>query len=237
MKITDIIFNTLSIITLSGFSPFEAGLALNYAPFIFILLVILRGPWKVYSDILRGRWKITAKSELASWLGFAVVCELVIISKGTDGDAAALLAMLIGGCSGSIFGGITVGRILDSFRLLRRSVVIKAHPSAVVTMRRDNMELTDEMASDSVIFSMVYIALHLTLAFILSFETADFAQALLIAAASLNGSAWYAVLCTGSLSGLSLLSAPMQLFIISIRFFLFILCIFQNFKKSASVDK
>ena len=231
MELCDKIFEAVSCLTLSGFSAGEQAFALRFAPAVLLLLLLVRGPYDFYAALLRpgrfcdraysnnayrnnaasGKTYLTGVGEFAAWLAFSAVICGVVLSAGTNGEAAALCAMLVGGCVVSPGGGLGIGRILDSFRLVGRSVVLKGHPEAVTVMRRGGRVLSVEQAERSAERVMFYFLAQLLLAFVLSFETADFAQSLLLSAGALNGSAWFQVLCCGEISGLELLSGGMKL--------------------------
>ncbi|MDO5444654.1 MAG: hypothetical protein Q4F31_03420 [Eubacteriales bacterium] len=209
----DKVLNIVSLITQSGFSSPERR-AVSIIPIAAIVfLVLFRGPFNIYYALLRRRIKTAPKGEITAYALFCAVIAAVVISGKTNGEAAALTAMLVGGCTVSPGGGIGLSRILDSFALVGRSIVLKGHPDAVVVMRRDSRILPDHAAMHSAIMMMRYFLIHLVVAFVLSFETADFAQALLLSAGAVNGSGLIMLLCIGEIPGLSLLSGGMKLFL------------------------
>lgn len=83
------------------------------------------------------------------------------------------LLMFIGGCSSSTSGGIKVVRILILFQLLKRSLLIKLHPRAVVSIKLDNKAIPADTISAVANFVFFYVAIFFVGTILISLENFD----------------------------------------------------------------
>lgn len=213
MSFSDYVLNIVSTVTLAGFSGWEQKVALLYPVAVLIIFIAARGPYDIYISLFNRKKSKINWLETLCWVTFCVFAALSYCVTNLSRDAISLVVALVGGCVVSPFGGFGIGRIINSFILTGRTVVLKGHPDSVVSMRRDGRQLSKEKALDDALFIMVYFAAHLTVAFVLCFNTADFSQALLISAAALNGSGWIIALGNAGIPGIELLSGGMKLFV------------------------
>ena len=189
-KTIDILYSLVSALTFSGLSGWAEALT-AWGPFVIgtVCFFMVAPPWA----FLRKKQHL---SEALFWLGLLVLCALFRLPVPESGRGVALLLMLAGGCEGSLSGGFRAGPLLNSLRLMKRSIILKAHPSAVVGLRRDGEVLETEKASDDALSVIVYMALHLILSFFLCFGMEDFSEAMLLSAAALGNNGWILLLLT-----------------------------------------
>jgi len=85
-----------------------------------------------------------------------------------------LLLFFIGGCSSSTAGGIKVIRVFVLIKLIKRTIGMKLHPSAVVTVKvNDNKILPGDTVSGIASFVFLYIFLIFAGSILLSLENID----------------------------------------------------------------
>lgn len=85
-----------------------------------------------------------------------------------------LLLFFIGGCSSSTAGGIKVIRIFVLMKLIKRTIGMKLHPSAVVTVKvNGNKILPGDTVSGIASFVFLYICLIFAGSILLSLENID----------------------------------------------------------------
>lgn len=81
-----------------------------------------------------------------------------------------LLIMLIGSCAGSTAGGMKVIRISMVFKMSRRTIRAAGHPQKVEVVRIDRKAVDETTLSQVAQFALMYIAVWLVGAFLLSFD-------------------------------------------------------------------
>lgn len=187
-KIINIVYSLVSVLTLSGLSEYAKQITALYPPAVAALCLLLWGPWKLL--------KKEGITEALIWGGIVALCALFTCFIPESGRGTALLLMLVGGCEGSLAGGFRAGPFLNSLRLMKRSIVLKAHPNAIVSLRRDKAPLSIEKASDDSFNVILYLAIHLILSFFLCFGMSDFSEAMLLTAAALGNNGWVLLLFT-----------------------------------------
>ena len=70
-----------------------------------------------------------------------------------------LLLFFIGGCGSSTAGGIKVVRILVLLKLVKRSIGTRLHPNAVIKVKLQNNNLSNDLVSNVISFVFLYIVL------------------------------------------------------------------------------
>lgn len=80
------------------------------------------------------------------------------------------ILMFIGGSSNSTAGGIKVIRIAVLFSVLKRNIVKRLHPNAVVQVRLDKNAVPAKTASDVICFIFIFLITFLVGAILLTFE-------------------------------------------------------------------
>ena len=75
-----------------------------------------------------------------------------------------------GGCAGSTAGGIKVIRVIAFFKIVRRGLTEKLHPSAVVSLKVGGKPMREETVSSISTFLLLYFGLCLAGGFIVSFS-------------------------------------------------------------------
>ncbi|MEG0291188.1 MAG: potassium transporter TrkG [Anaerovoracaceae bacterium] len=76
----------------------------------------------------------------------------------------------VGGCSSSTGGGIKVIRVLILGKLIKRSIAIRIHPTAVVKVKINNTVLPRAVVANVSNFVFLYVALVFLTGFVLSFD-------------------------------------------------------------------
>lgn len=190
------VFAAASFLTLSGLSDTAVALVLRARWAVALAVLLLYSPLDLWGALLRRRQH--GKSEAIFYAALLAAGILFLLLDEGSAPGVALLWMLVGGCERSLSGGFRAGPLLDSFKLLGSSVTLRTHPNAVPVLRRDGELLSRETASDHALAVVFYMAVHLTASFLLSFGTASFSDAMLLAAAALGNVGWILLLCTGS---------------------------------------
>lgn len=87
----------------------------------------------------------------------------------------SILFMLyfVGGCTSSTSGGIKVLRILVYAKMVKRSLILRLHPSAIVPIKVNDRQVSGDTVSHMSGFLFLYIGLGLLTMFIISFDGYD----------------------------------------------------------------
>lgn len=104
----------------------------------------------------------------------------------TTGKAILLLLMFIGGSSGSTSGSIKVIRIVIFFKLIRRGIYKRLHPTAVVPIKLGGRNVSADVVSEIVSFFFLYIGLFILGALVVSLENVDLITAISSSAACIG---------------------------------------------------
>lgn len=208
-KTIDILYSVVSALTLSGLSPWAESLC-AWSPLAVgtVFLLLCAPPWRV---LRKGQ----NRSEALFWCALLLLGALFRLLVPESGRAVALLLMLLGGCEGSLSGGFHAGPLLNSLRLMKRSIILKAHPNAVVGLRRDGAVLDTQNASDETLGVISYMAAQLLLSFFLCFGMDDFSEAMLLSAAALGNNGWILLLLSDA-SPAALLGSGGKLFLMPV---------------------
>ena len=91
----------------------------------------------------------------------------------------------IGGCTSSTGGALKVIRVVILAKMVWRSFTTRIHPSAVVTIKVNQKPLPSQIANSVVSYTLIFFAIFLTGAFLLSFDALDFETAFHTASAML----------------------------------------------------
>ncbi len=83
------------------------------------------------------------------------------------------LLMFVGGCSSSTSGSIKVIRIIVLFKLIRRGIYKRLHPTAVVPVRLAGKNISSEVVSAIASFLFLYITVFILGTLIISIENVD----------------------------------------------------------------
>ncbi|MGI6731461.1 MAG: TrkH family potassium uptake protein [Anaerovoracaceae bacterium] len=83
------------------------------------------------------------------------------------------LLMFIGGNSFSTSGGIKIGRVLILYQLLKRSIQMKLHPRAIVSIKVDHKAVPNETVAGVTNFVFLYIFIFVAGTILLSLENFD----------------------------------------------------------------
>lgn len=83
------------------------------------------------------------------------------------------LLMLIGGCSASTGGGIKVIRILVVLKLIKRSVKVRLHPNAIISIKINEKKLNIDTVSDIANFVFLHIFVVAISTLLVSFDGFD----------------------------------------------------------------
>lgn len=89
-----------------------------------------------------------------------------------------VLLMLIGGCASSTGGGIKVIRAIILFKIIKREVNKKLHPTAVMPIKIAGKQMAESTISAVSGFVFLYLIIIAAGSFIVSFEAPDFTTAL-----------------------------------------------------------
>ncbi|GHU67605.1 Trk system potassium transporter TrkH [Clostridia bacterium] len=84
-----------------------------------------------------------------------------------------IIAMMIGGCSGSTSGGIKVVRAAVALSLVRRNIYKRLHPNAVVAVKLGDKVVPADRVSSIATFVVIYVVIVFGSGFILAFENLD----------------------------------------------------------------
>jgi len=84
------------------------------------------------------------------------------------------LLMFVGGSFNSTSGGIKVLRILILLKLIRRSMSVRLHPNAIITLKHENKPLAPEIVSAISGFIFLYIAVIFGGTILVSLDNFDF---------------------------------------------------------------
>ncbi|MDR1797264.1 MAG: hypothetical protein LBR44_07500 [Clostridiales Family XIII bacterium] len=85
-----------------------------------------------------------------------------------------LIAMIVGGCSGSTSGGIKVIRLLVVFSMIRRNFYKRLHPNAVVAVKVGDKPIPSDRVSSIATFVILYVVIVGVSCALLSLENLDF---------------------------------------------------------------
>lgn len=130
----------------------------------------------------------------------------------TTGKAILLLLMFVGGCSGSTGGSIKVIRIVVFFKLIRRGIYKRLHPTAVVPVKLRGRNVSSDVVSEIVSFFFLYIGLFFLGALVVSLENVDMITAISSSAACL-GNIGPGLELVGPMANYSLFSDPTTIFL------------------------
>ncbi len=97
-----------------------------------------------------------------------------------------LLLMFVGGCSSSTSGSIKVIRIVVLFKLIRRGIYKRLHPTAVVPVKLNGKNLSSGVVSSIASFLFLYIIIFMVGTLIVSIENVDLITAASTVAACLG---------------------------------------------------
>ncbi len=81
--------------------------------------------------------------------------------------------MLIGGCSASTAGGVKVIRILVILRLIKRSIQVRLHPNAIITIKVNEKKLSIDTVSEIASFTFLHILLVAICTMLISLDGFD----------------------------------------------------------------
>jgi trk system potassium uptake protein TrkH len=84
-----------------------------------------------------------------------------------------MIAMVIGGCSGSTSGGIKVVRAAVAISLVRRNIYKRLHPNAVVAVKLGDKPVPADRVSSIATFVVLYVVIVFVSCFVLAFENLD----------------------------------------------------------------
>lgn len=84
-----------------------------------------------------------------------------------------LLLMFIGGCSSSTAGGIKVIRIIVLIKMIKRGIVMRLHPQAIVSIKINKKALPADTASGIAGFFFLYMGLFVVGTILVSLENYD----------------------------------------------------------------
>jgi trk system potassium uptake protein len=100
-----------------------------------------------------------ANADFALW---PIFCQMILF-----------LLFFVGGCSSSTAGGIKPIRLLVLFKLIKRTVGLKLHPSSVAPLKLDNRILPVEVPSGIAAFTFLYIVTFFAGGLIVSLDNVD----------------------------------------------------------------
>ena len=83
-------------------------------------------------------------------------------------------AMIVGGCSASTSGGLKVYRVIVAFKLIKRNLSRRLHPSAVVSIKNDEGPMRADFVSAVAAFIFFYTMVIFISSMLLSVEGLDF---------------------------------------------------------------
>ena len=115
----------------------------------------------------------STNQDFSQWGGFAGVLLIV--------------AMLLGGCSGSTAGGIKMFRLYILLQAVRTQVATQIYPSGSFPARYNGRTIPESVRAGAVSYFFVYLATAALLSLALSTTGLDFAEAVSAAATSLGG--------------------------------------------------
>lgn len=104
----------------------------------------------------------------------------------TTGKAVLLLLMFIGGSSGSTSGSIKVIRIVIFFKLIKRGIYKRLHPTAVVPVKLAGQNISSDVVSEIVSFFFLYLGIFFLGTLVVSLENVDLVTALSASVACLG---------------------------------------------------
>ena len=104
----------------------------------------------------------TSGFPLARVNGWPTICKVLL-----------LILMLIGGSAGSTAGGIKVIRFAVFFQIIRRGVYKRIHPNAVKPIRIGKRQMASESVSSIATFILLFLAVYLLSAVVLSLQNLD----------------------------------------------------------------
>jgi trk system potassium uptake protein TrkH len=84
-----------------------------------------------------------------------------------------MIAMIVGGCSGSTSGGIKVVRAAVALSLIRRNIYKRLHPNAVVAVKLGDKVVPADRVSSIATFVILYVVIVFGSCFVLAFENLD----------------------------------------------------------------
>ncbi|MDR0874733.1 MAG: TrkH family potassium uptake protein [Clostridiales Family XIII bacterium] len=84
-----------------------------------------------------------------------------------------MIAMIVGGCSGSTSGGIKVVRAAVALSLVRRNIYKRLHPNAVVAVKLGGNVVPADRVSSIATFVILYVVIVFGSCFVLAFENLD----------------------------------------------------------------
>lgn len=98
----------------------------------------------------------------ADYMTWPVFCQAVLF-----------LLFFVGGCTSSTSGGIKVLRVLVYAKMVKRSLVLRLHPNAVVPIKVNNRQVSGDTVSHMSGFLFLYIGTGLFTTFMISFDGFD----------------------------------------------------------------
>ena len=123
-----------------------------------------------------------------------------------------LVLMFIGGCSGSTSGGMKSIRFLVLFKLIKRGIKKRLHPSAVVPVKLGGKNLASDRVSNIASFIFTYLLLFVLGTLVVSLEGTDLVTAISASAACL-GNIGPGLGEVGPVLNYGFFSAPTKLFL------------------------
>lgn len=91
----------------------------------------------------------------------------------TTAKLVLFILMFIGGSSGSTSGSIKVIRIVIFFKLIRRGIYKRLHPTAVVPIKLGDQNISSDVVSEIVSFFFLYLGIFILGAMVVSLENVD----------------------------------------------------------------
>ena len=148
--------------------------------------------------------------------GFFLVCSLASSSGYSNGSVGPwpvpckivlFFLMLIGGCAASTSGGMKVVRIVLLFKIFKRRISRRLHPSAMYSVTLNGRKVDDETLRNVLAYTVCYAAAAVIATVLLCFDGIDLHTSVATCVSSLSNIGpdyWFdgSVMCFGILSPL-----------------------------------
>jgi Trk-type K+ transport systems, membrane components len=164
------------------------------------------GTFRSLGESLRyGFFQVTA---FASTSGFTItnynnwpgICQMVLF-----------ILLFTGGCAASTGGGLKIIRVVVVFKLIARGFYRRVHPRSVRAVKIGGNAMNGPIVSSITTFILLYLAMYVLTAIVLSLQNLDMTSTLTAAAALLSttGSAFGVI---GDAGNFAMFSGPLKLF-------------------------
>jgi trk system potassium uptake protein TrkH len=111
----------------------------------------------------------------ANYAGWPTFCGMILF-----------MLMLAGGCSGSASGGFKLRRVVIMYKLIRRGMLMRLHPSAFAELRYDGKILLPDTITQTAAFGFAYVATLFVGSIAVALNGFDFITSISAVAACLN---------------------------------------------------